>query len=138
MIASDYTISNLATLMANELPDDTLLGFTAAGLVLRNRVLAGWDGADWLVLNSKHDRYSANPPSVPRVLKLGDPHRDVMFRRVLAIAESIYIGRERDTTEGALYYGHLNDCSEKFKTDIVRQMVSHPMVATIGGQAFFR
>jgi hypothetical protein len=137
MIANDYTVSVLATLMANEPADDALLGFTCAGLIVRNRVLAGWDGGSWLTIISKHDRYSANIPSSPRVLKFGDPNHDAMFRRVLSVAENIFNGREKDLVEGAIWYGRLNDCSDWFKENIIRAPQAHPMIATVGRQMFF-
>lgn len=143
MVPSDYVVSALATLMWSEPHDDHLLGMTACGLVVRNRKMAGWSGGDFLTLIRNHDKYSANPPKTPRVLVFGDPNRDDLFRRCLAKADMIYQGREKDITadadsgRGALWYGRLNDCSDWFRDNIVRQMQDHPMVATVGMQKFF-
>lgn len=142
MIPSDYVICSLATLMFNEPKDDLLLGYTACGLVVRNRKLAGWHGGDWMTVIKNHDKYSANQLSEPRVLQFGDPNRDEWFRRCLAKAEMIFNGNERDITadhtgKGALWYGRLDQCSEWFKENIVRNTNDHPMIATIGLQKFF-
>src|SRR5258708_18359659 len=143
MIPADYVVCSLANLMFNEPKEDHILGMTACGLIVRNRVISGWEGGQWLKLIQNHDKYSANPPANPRVMVLGDPNHDPIFRRCLGIAESIFMGRERDITadnegRGALWYGRLNECSDWFKENIVRQPQDHPMVATIGLQKFFR
>lgn len=142
MIPADYVISALATLMYNEPKDDLLLGYVACGLIVRNRKLAGWVGGDWMSVIRDHDKWSANPTSVPRALKFGDPNHDEWFRRCLAKAEMIYNGNERDITatpdgKGAKWYGRLDTCSDWFKENIVRQPNDHPMIATIGLQKFF-
>ncbi len=138
MLASEYTISQLATLMFNESHEDLLLGMTLAGLIVRNRMVAGWEDGSWLRLIQKHDSYHFPADKTPRALKLGDPHHDQLFKRCLAVAENIYNGRERDICEGSLWYGRLNSCSEEFKEKIVRRLSDHPMVATIGRNACFR
>lgn len=152
MTPADYIVSCLATRMYSEPKDDGLLGFTAAGLVIRNRVMAGW--GPWLTLITNHDTYSAKPDA-PRTLVFGDPDHDTIFRRCIGIAENIFGGREKDITEGALWYGRLDDCSEDFKEKIVRppriiddpdypqrdqarEIQAHPMVAKIGRQMFFK
>jgi len=144
MLASDVICVYLANLMWNEPKDDGVSGRTACGLVVRNRVLAGWDGADWIASIRNFDKYSANPPESPRVWVLGDPIRDDQFRRCLAIATNIHAGLERDITYGALRYCRLDQCSEDFANKIVRP--TNPMtglqlyqrVAQIGKQSFFR
>lgn len=137
MVPADYVKSEIANLMWNESHEDLLLGMTSAGLVLRNRVLAGWEGGDWVRLIEVFDRYSAKAPMEPRALRLGNPYKDDLFRRVLATAELIYDGREKDITYGALWYGRLDDCSEDFKVKIVRS-AAHQRVATVGRQQFFK
>jgi hypothetical protein len=136
MTPGDYVVSNLANLMYSEPEDDALLGYQACGFVVRNRVLAGWEGGDWLSVIQKHDTYSANPPAGDRVLRLGNPHYNMEFRRVLSMAEAIYNGRERDITEGALWYGRLNNASPWFKENVIQRF--GPAVATIGKQSFWR
>lgn len=137
MVPSDYVVSALATLMWNESHDDLLLGMQVCGLIVRNRMLAGWEDGQWLRLIEKHDfwRFDDQPA---RVLKLGDPHNNQLFRRCLAVAQNIYDGKERDITEGALWYGRLSECSQDFKEKITRQMQDHPMVSTIGRNSCFR
>jgi len=122
--------------MWNESHDDLLLGMTLCGLVVRNRVLAGWEDGQWLRLIQKHHAF--NFAGDRSAIKFGDPHHDQIFRRCLAVADNIYNGRERDITEGALWYGRLNECTEEFKEKIVRQMAAHPMIATIGRNACFK
>lgn len=142
MVPSDYVISALATLMYNESHDDLLLGMTLCGLIVRNRVVAGWEDGQWLRLIQKHDSFHFPADKTPRHLKFGDPHHDPLFKRCLAVAESIYNGRERDITadphgNGAKWYCRLNKCSEEFKEKIVRRMSDHAMIATIGRNACF-
>jgi len=138
MVPSDYVVSALATLMFNESHEDLLLGMTVCGLVVRNRVVAGWEDGQWLRLIEKHDQFHFPVDKTPRVMKLGNPHHDQIFRRCLATAENIFNSKERDITEGALWYGRLNEVSDEFKEKIVRQMDAHPMVATIGRNACFK
>lgn len=145
MVPSDYVVSALATLMWNESHEDAALGMLVCGLIVRNRVLAGWEGGQWLTLIEKHDQFHFRKGE-PRVMKLGNPHHDSMFRRCLAIAENIYNGKERDITAGpaelggggALWYCRLNDCSDEFKEKIVRQLQDHPMISTVGRISCFR
>lgn len=144
MIASDYIICALATLMWNESHADSLQGMLVCGLLVRNRVLAGWEGQNWLKLIQEFDKHSANPPATPRVLAFGDPIRDDKFRRCLGLATSIYEGREKDITMGALRACRLNDCSQEFADKIVRPvdlvtgLQVHPRVAQVGQQACFK
>lgn len=144
MVPTDYVVSCLATLMFNEPVEDALMGYTLCGLIVRNRVLAGWEGGNWLTLISKHDLFSANPPETPRVLKFGDPQHNTVFRRTLAVAENIYNGREKDISEGALWYGRLDTCAYHFKETIVRPqnittgLQEHAMVAKVGAQMCFK
>lgn len=151
MVPSDYVVSALATLMWNESHDDAMLGMLVCGLVVRNRVMAGWESGQWLTIIEKHDQFNFSK-GAPRVLKLGNPHHDAKFRRCLAVAENIYNGRERDITAspselkgggaldagGALWYCRLNECSDEFKEKIVRQMQDHPLIATVGRISCFR
>lgn len=144
MLASDVICVYLANLMFNEPKDDGVQGWTACGLVVKNRVLAGWENGDWVAVIKNHDKYSANPPETPRALTWGDPIRDDKFRRCLAIATNIYQGLEKDITQNALRFGRLDQCSEDFKTKIVQPkdpttgLQLHPRVAQIGKQSFFR
>lgn len=144
MIASDYVVCALATLMYNEPKDDLFQGMIVCGLLIRNRVLAGWESQNWLSLIQNYDKYSANPPGSPRVLLWGDPVRDDKFRRCLGLANNIYEGREKDIIYGATRVCRLNECSEEFATRIVRPkdpltgLQIHPRVAQVGLQVFFK
>lgn len=144
MIASDVVCVYLANLMWNEPKDDGILGQTACGLMVRNRVLAGWDGADWFASIRNYDKYSATPSATPRPLVWGDPTRDDKFRRCLAIAVNIYGGMEKDITMGAVRCARLDQCGEEFIAKIVQAkdpntgMQVHPRVAQVGLRAFFR
>lgn len=147
MVATDYVICALATLMGNEPKEDALMGMTLCGLIVRNRQVAGWDGGNWLTIIDKHDLYSANsiyPGVARRVLTFGDPQRDSLFRRCLGVAENIFSGREKDISEGGLWYGRLDNCSEDFKERIVQPknpvtgLQEHPMVAKVGAQMCFK
>ena len=44
--------------MANEPKDDGILGRTACGLVVRNRILAGWESQDWVAVIRNHQDLS--------------------------------------------------------------------------------
>ena len=81
MVPSDYICCALANLMWNEPHDDLILGMTVAGLVVRNRVLAGWEDGQWLRLIEKHDSFNMPDEGTPaRVMKLGNPHHDPLSR----------------------------------------------------------
>ena len=146
VVPSDYLICQLANTMWSESHDDGVLGMTVCGLIIRNRMLAGWEDGQWLRLIEKHDSFNMpDEGTPPRVMKLGDPHHDPLFRRCLAIAENIYNGRERDITDignggvgGALWYCKLNECSEKFRDTIVRHLDQHPLIASVGRISCFR
>lgn len=148
MITSDVIIVYLANLMFNEPAADGVMGQRAAGLVIRNRVNAGW--GDWIKMIQDHDKYSATPgwsSGAPRTMSIGDPVRDENFRRCLEIAANIYNGIEKDITKGALRYARLDRCSEEFAEKVVRPTrvnpengcteLVHNRVATIGQQQFF-
>ena len=143
MLASDYIVCMLGNLMFNEAPQDGIQGMTATGLMIRNRVLAGWDSGDWILAIKNFDKYSANPSASPRVLEIGDPVRDDKFRRVLAIANNIYQGLEKDITYGALRAARLDQCSPEFAAKIIKPkgydgLQLHPRVAQIGLRSFFK
>ncbi len=145
MLASDYTICALATMVWNRAGKDSFLGMTAQALLVRNRVLAGWEGTNWNSLIQNHEKYSGTPNNTPIVW--GDPTRDDSFRRALAIANNVYEGRELDITMGALRGCILSECSEDFANKIVRPTRTldngaveplHARVATVGRWSFFR
>ena len=150
MIVSEVVIVYLANLMFNEPKEDGVMGQRACGLVVRNRVNAGWENGNWISLIQNHDKYSSLPgysSGAPRYMAMGDPIRDENFRRCLEIAANIYNGIEKDITKGALRYARLDRCSEEFAAKIIRPTRINPengcielvnnRVATIGQQTFF-
>jgi len=134
----------LANLMFNEPSADGIQGMTACGLMVRNRVLAGWDSGDWITAIKNYHRYDANPTIEPKTPEIGDPIRNDLFRRCLGIATNIHQGLERDITFGALRCARLDQCSEDFANKIVRPkdpltgLQLHPRVAQIGLRSFFK
>ncbi|MGH7749792.1 MAG: hypothetical protein ACREQ5_34260 [Candidatus Dormibacteria bacterium] len=123
-------------------PEDLFLGMTCTGLLVRNRVLAGWENQNWISLVQNFDKYSADPQTT-RALIFGDPIRDDKFRRCLAIANNIYEGRESDIIKGATRACRLNECPEEFANKIVRPkdptgLSIHPRVAQVGRLSFFK
>jgi hypothetical protein len=143
MIVSDVIIVYLAQLMFNEPKSEGVNGQRACGLVVRNRVNAGW--GDWIQQIREFEKYSGS--TIPRTKEMGDPIRDENFRRCLEIAANIYNGIEKDITKGALRYARLDRCSEEFAAKIIRPTKENPengcielvnnRVATIGQQTFF-
>jgi hypothetical protein len=144
MLSSDVVVVYLATLMWNESQEDLFQGMLVCGLLVRNRVLAGWNGQDWIANIRDFDKHSANPPTAPRILKMGDPVREDRFRRCLGMAVSIYEGREKDITCGALRAAKLNEASPEFIAKIIQPVDAvtgfpvHARVAHVGQQACFR
>jgi len=127
--------------------EDLFNGMLGAGLVIRNRILAGWDANDWVSAIQKNHSYSANPDAPVKMWTLGDPVRNDRFRRCLGMATSIYEGREKDITQNATRYCELNSVSEEFANKIIRPQITHPdgtitqvhpRVAQIGKRSFFR
>lgn len=143
LLAPDVVTIYLGLLMWNQSHEDAFLGMTVCGLLVRNRVLAGWHGQDWIANMREYDKYSANPPKEPKPWTLGDPIRDDKFRRCLGIASSIYSGHEKDITCGGLRCCKLNECSDEFKEKIIRPVDPtgqpvHARVAQVGQLAIFK
>jgi Cell Wall Hydrolase len=126
---ADFEKSLLALVMWRSLDSDGLQGMVAVGLVVRNRVLAGWNGGNWLAVIAATSEYSMTWPDT----------RDPMFQAVLARADSIYDGREPDITNGALYYANLSagGLSPWFLTNILRKPEVHARLGTVGQRTFF-
>lgn len=142
MLASDYIVAALATLMQNTQGKDSFQGGTCQGLLVRNRVLAAWEGQNWIKLIQDHAKYSGTPLDASIVW--GDPIRDDKFRRWLGIANNIYEGREKDIIYGATRGCILNECTEEFAERIIRPKDPvygtqlHPRVAQVGRWSFFK
>ena len=147
MLAADCIVVYLANTMWAEQGDDLFNGMLGCGLVIRNRILAGWDANDWVSAIQKNHLYSANPGEVPMMWVLGDPIRNDRFRRCLGMATSIYEGREKDITQGATRYCELNNISDEFAERIIRPTITHPdgtitqvrpRIAQIGKRSYFK
>lgn len=140
MLPSDYVVSALADLMWNDQEDGTP-GMIARGLLVRNRVMAGWNGGDWIKNIEDFNPESFSPPTPLRTVRHGDPYRSKLFIHVLAKAAAIYEGREgvgkADPIEGAMWSARLNECSQEFAAKIVRGP-NHQYVATVGRRQFFK
>lgn len=135
---ADFTKSLLAVLIWREDSSDGLQGMTAVGLVIRNRVRAGWNGGDWCAVMEAHNQFSS-------MVILGDPNtirwpdtRDPKFQAVLLKADNIYEGGEPDTTDGALYYANLVTMNSPwFLENILQKPEQHRRLGTVGAQTFF-
>jgi hypothetical protein len=146
MLASDYLVAALATMMFNAQGKDSFQGGTCQGFLVRNRVLAGWEGQNWIKLIQDHGKYSGTP--LPTDLVWGDPIRDDKFRRWLGIANNIYEGREQDIIKGTLRGCILDQCSPDFAVKVIQPTrvipesgaieQLHPRVAQVGRWSFFK
>jgi len=140
MLPSDYVVSALADLMWSDQEDGTP-GMIARGVMVRNRVVAGWHGGDWLKNIEDFNPESFSPPLDGRLVKHGDPYRDKLFIHILGQAAAIYEGRkigdQRDMIDGALWSAKLNECTKEFAEKIVRG-INHERVAQVGLRAFFK
>jgi len=122
--------------MWNDYKEDAFNGMICTGLLVRNRVAAGWNGADWLA-NIERFNAEGGERKEPRLVKLGDPNRDLLFRRCLALAENIYEGREKDLCCGGLFAARLDRCSQ----DFIKKVVHNPdcvRIAKIGLRDIFK
>jgi spore germination cell wall hydrolase CwlJ-like protein len=134
---SDFTKSLLAILMWREDSSDGLQGMTAVGLVVRNRVLAGWNGGDWCQVMEAHNQFSSMViVGDPNTIRWPDP-RDPKFQAVLRKADSIFDGSEFDITGGAKYYANLSTANSTWFSINIIQSADHPRVGTVGQHTFF-
>lgn len=126
---ADFEKSMLALAMWYEDGPDGLQGMVAIGLVLANRVRAGWSGGDWCaVLEGQTDNCTMPWPDT----------RDPKFQAVLAKADKIYDGTEPDITGGALYYKNLSgEVGPWFTVNIMQRPGDHPRLGTVGQRTFF-
>jgi hypothetical protein len=136
MTSTDYVKAILATIMWREDSEDGLQGMIACGLVIRNRVRAGWNGGQWLEVMNAHDQF-AGVIAAPGPARWPDV-RDPKFQQVLWKVDAIFDGTELDITKGALYYAHLHLANSPwFLENITGRLDAHPRVATVGQQTFF-
>jgi spore germination cell wall hydrolase CwlJ-like protein len=139
MTTPDFIKAMLAVLMWREDSGDGVQGMTAVGLVVANRVRAGWNGGDWCAVMAAHNQFSSMViEGDPNTIRWPDT-RDPKFQLVLGKVDTIYDGTEYDTTDGALYYANLSTMNSAwFRTNIVAKPEEHPRVGTVGAQTFFR
>lgn len=126
---TDFIKSMLALAMWQEDGPDGLQGMTAVGLVVRNRVVAGWCGGDWIGVIASVAKTEAVFPDT----------RDPKFQAVLGRANSIYEGTEPDITAGGLYYARLSgpEISPWLVENILQKPEAHPRLGTVGQTTFF-
>ena len=139
MDSSSYIRALLATFCWNEPHEDALNGFIGAGLVISNRVRAGWSGGDWLAVLKSAPLFSYRAlPLNPPPLTFGDI-RNPIFQKILQRVDTIFSGSELDFTKGALYYARLNEItSEWFRQEILGHLDLHPRIADAGQLTFFK
>lgn len=112
----------------------------AVAQTIKNRVDAGWCGGDWLrVIDAAPEYVGTIYASRPEV----EP-RDLTFRRILQSIDDIYYGLADDSNvnndqeQKSLYYAELHNINRQwFKTNILSNRESHPMIAKVGQFNFF-
>lgn len=105
------------------------------GLVVRNRVKAGWLGGDWLAVIEEHEGYQFgdnNPWPRLTLLDFDDP----LAQRLCWKVDDIVDGKELDITEGALWYAATP--SPRFVEMICAHPDEHPLVARVGKTKFYK
>lgn len=102
--------------------------------VLRNRVDAGWNDSDYLAVITDAEASSAHP-----IKGAGFPDlRSSDMRKLLSQIDAIYSGTAPDhLTNGALFYGDLNNTTEDFRERIIRSP-EHQRVAQVGEVYFWK
>lgn len=148
MIPSDYIVSALADVMWADQEDGTQ-GMIARGVMVRNRVRAGWHGGDWIKNIQEFNPESFSAPAGGRKVVVGDPYRSKLFIHILGMATAIFEGRDMgaaaikgadglmhggDMIDGALWSAKLNECSREF----AEAMKNHERVAQVGQRSYFR
>jgi hypothetical protein len=132
MLSSEsFLKSQLATYLWHYRGLESLNGMAAIGCVLRNRVLSGWFGGDWLtVLKDVIEKSGLSSTDFP-------DFRDPVFTRLIWKIESLFDNSADDITAGAKFWCHLPTVSEEFKKTILQHPEEHPRLANIGGLFFF-
>lgn len=112
----------------------------AVAQVLANRVGAGWDGGDWLMVidNAKEYRGTIPTDGITRI----DP-KDGTFRELMRRVDDIYHGIADDSNVNndsgkSLYYAELNNINRDWFTEhILDDLENHPRIASVGPLTFF-
>lgn len=113
---------------------------TAVAQVIYNRVQAGW--GEWREVIDTADKFRGTQTEPPKV-----DQKDMNFRRMLVLIDSIYHGINEDgggvnisTDRGdarALYYANLNDLNCPWFQENILRKDAHPCLATVGPLSFF-
>jgi hypothetical protein len=102
----------------------------AVCFIIRNRVRAGWAGADWNRVINHAPTHTAHDARISRPSFESD-----IFRRLLLEIDEIYSGGSADNlTEGGTYYCDVTGRAIRpwFAENIVQQPANHPRVAQVG------
>ena len=110
----------------------------AVAQVLANRVLAGWQGGDWLRVIHTAPDYRGTIQIYSSI----DP-KDGTFRELIRRVDDVYHGTADDTNVNndsgkSLYYAELHNINrEWFMEHITSDLESHPRLASVGQLTFF-
>lgn len=106
----------------------------AVANVMRNRVMHGWYGGDWMETIEKAIDHTGCIYLDEKKTRLRDTNVRIFLQRI----DDIYSGAEEDNTEGALFYAELAKVNRYwFTKNVSSRMHDHPMIATIGPVSFF-
>lgn len=129
--SEDFVKGQLACLLWRFRKLESINGMAAIGCVLRNRVLAGWHGGDWLlVLKDEIEKSGFTGVEFP-------DFRDPVFIRLIWKIESIFDGTVEDNANDAKFWCHLPTATEEFKKTILQHPEEHPRLANVGSLYFF-
>jgi spore germination cell wall hydrolase CwlJ-like protein len=132
----EYNKLLLAICMWREARGEGLHGMRAVGCVIRNRVKE-WNQSWFKVITGKNQFTSMSVPEDAQLIVWGNPH-EAEFQAVLELADAIYENREKDVTNGSLYYYNPKTASSAwFVKNIVEKPNEHPRKALIGNHEFF-
>jgi len=137
MVVEDFEKGILALLCWREARGEGIDGMLAVACVVANRVRA-WKKS-WCEVIDAHDQFSSMTVKGDSQTIVYPDVRDPLFLRLIQALDAIYEGRSKDVTNGALYYGDLQDVtSDWFKVHILGDPSAHPLCARIGRHSFFR
>lgn len=110
----------------------------AVAQVLSNRVIAGWQGGDWLRVIKTAPDYRGTIQIYGSI----DP-KDANFRELLRRVDDVYHGISDDESVNndsgkSLYYAELHNINREWFTEhILSDPESHPRLASVGQLTFF-
>lgn len=117
----------------------------AVAQVLANRVNAGWQGGDWRrVIRSAPDyRGTIRLRTIQSSAELDVDPRDGNFRELMRRIDDVYYGTADDANVNndsgkSLYYAELHNINRPwFRDHILKDLESHPRLASVGQITFF-